>query len=274
MASPRGFERQDERAQAAPARQRPPDREPLPAETLAGMIGNRAFTQVIGRAGAGIMPDGRAHPAVEAGIATMRGSGAGLDAGVRDRFAPRLGGDLKDVRVHTDSTADALARSVSARAFVTGNDMFFAAGQYRPATPAGDSRIPAWLRGRRAGEPSGAEHEPYGPSGGAFAGAAGAEEDERSAGEAQSPGAALRALRERMERLFVPNGHSTHEEEAEPGIPAVARPRRSATAARARAGATVAARRSPVELWALRVLAIVLVAVLLVAFALILAHVA
>jgi hypothetical protein len=51
-------------------------------------------------------------------------------------------------------------------------------------------------------------------------------------------------------------------------------PRRSAAAARARAEATVAARRSPAELWAVRVLAALLVAVLLIAFLLILTSIA
>ena len=51
-------------------------------------------------------------------------------------------------------------------------------------------------------------------------------------------------------------------------------PRRTATAARARAGATVAARRSPVELWGLRILACVVVAVMLITLLLILASLA
>ena len=51
-------------------------------------------------------------------------------------------------------------------------------------------------------------------------------------------------------------------------------PRRSAAAARARAGATVAARRSPAEVWGLRVLAGLFVVVLLLAFLLVLISVA
>jgi hypothetical protein len=45
------------------------------------------------------------------------------------------------VRVHTDPTADALARSVSARAFTTGTDVYFAAGEYRPGSSDGDSLL-------------------------------------------------------------------------------------------------------------------------------------
>jgi hypothetical protein len=57
---------------------------------------------------------------------------------VAGRFAQPLGDSLTDVRVHTDSTADTLARSVSARAFTTGSDLYFAAGQYQPGTSSGD----------------------------------------------------------------------------------------------------------------------------------------
>jgi hypothetical protein len=42
------------------------------------------------------------------------------------------------VRVHNDGTADALARSVSARAFTVGSDLYFASGEYRPGSSDGD----------------------------------------------------------------------------------------------------------------------------------------
>jgi TolA-binding protein len=85
-------------------------------------------------------------------------------------------------------------------------------------------------------------------------------------------GSAFQALKERFEGLFASNGHAHDEDEDQE--PAVPRPRRSAAAARARAEATVAARRSPGEVWGMRVLAAVVVAVLLTAFVLILAYIA
>jgi hypothetical protein len=113
-----------------------------PAEQVASSIGNRAFGQLIGRApGDGILPGGVVHPDVASTIATTNGSGHTLDPGSRERLAPHVGDDLGDVRVHTDTTADALARSVSARAFTTGTDVYFAAGEYRPGTRDGDSLL-------------------------------------------------------------------------------------------------------------------------------------
>ena len=106
----------------------------------ASTLGNRGFAQLV-QAGAGILPDGRAHPTVEATIARTRGAGQSLEPAQRQRFGPTLGDDLRDVRVHTDSTADSLARSVQARAFATGSDVYFAEGEYRPGSPSGDELL-------------------------------------------------------------------------------------------------------------------------------------
>jgi hypothetical protein len=105
---------------------------------LASAVGNRAFSGVVAREGAGIHPDGRVHTEVESAIAGRRGSGEVLDPGTRGRFEEPLGDSFADVRVHTDSGADALARSVDARAFATGSDIYFASGEYRPGSGDGD----------------------------------------------------------------------------------------------------------------------------------------
>ncbi len=117
-------------ASAAPAPA--PAHDPL--ERLASDVGNRAFS-VLARDGEGILPDGRAHPEVESAIAAGRGSGAPVDVRGLD---PEVRGSFADVRVHADAHADALARSVSARAFTTGTDVWFASGEYRPGTGEGD----------------------------------------------------------------------------------------------------------------------------------------
>jgi uncharacterized protein DUF4157 len=129
----REYERLQEQRSAEPAA---PQAEVSPPERLASTIGNQAFG-ALARQGAGILPDGRAHPDVEATIAQTRGSGSSLDAGTADRIGPKLGSDLGDVRVHTDDTADALTSSVSAKAFTTGNDVYFAKGEYNPGSGEG-----------------------------------------------------------------------------------------------------------------------------------------
>lgn len=108
-----------------------------PVERLASHVGNAAFG-ALAREGAGILPGDRVHPDVESTIARTRGGGTALDPQVRDSLSPALGDPLDDVRVHTDATADGLSRSVSARAFATGSDVYFAAGEYRPGSSEGD----------------------------------------------------------------------------------------------------------------------------------------
>lgn len=58
-------------------------------------------------------------------INTQRGGGAPLDGGTRDRMEGALGAPLDDVRVHHNEESDALNRSISAKAFTTGSDIFF-----------------------------------------------------------------------------------------------------------------------------------------------------
>jgi hypothetical protein len=138
-----GHERDPDRL-AEHERVRPPQPEQAdpaqPLHDLASSVGNRAFTSSVAREAAGILPSGQVHPAVQSEISSTRGGGASLDSGVADRFAPQLG-DLSDVRVHTDDNADRLNRSVSARAFATGTDVYFAKGEYSPGSAAGDKLI-------------------------------------------------------------------------------------------------------------------------------------
>lgn len=70
-------------------------------------------------------------------IESAQGGGSALDAGVRREMEAGFGRSLGDVRIHTDSRADRLSGQMSARAFTTGRDIFFAQGQYDPASAAG-----------------------------------------------------------------------------------------------------------------------------------------
>ena len=134
---------------------RPPDPQPeheresdRPMARLASSIGNQGFASTLGRSplardaeqGAGINADGTVHTDVQSTIDSSRGGGSSLDPGVASRLGNDLG-DLSDVRVHTDETADRLNRSVSARAFATGSDIYFGRGEYSPGSAAGDKLI-------------------------------------------------------------------------------------------------------------------------------------
>jgi hypothetical protein len=86
--------------------------------------------------------EGGALPAgLSARVEDKRRSGAELDDGVRARMESAFETDLSDVRVHTDSESGELSRSMSARAFTTGKDIFFGAGEYAPNTAAGEHTL-------------------------------------------------------------------------------------------------------------------------------------
>jgi hypothetical protein len=109
-------------------------------QSLASAVGNQGFS-ALARQGAGILPDGRAHPDVESTIAMTRGGGHSLDDGTREKVGGPLGDSLEDVRVHTDEQAHSLADSVSARAFTTGSDVYFAKGEYQPGSSSGQDLL-------------------------------------------------------------------------------------------------------------------------------------
>jgi hypothetical protein len=75
--------------------------------------------------------------ATEATIGSRRGRGQPLAQQTRSFFESRFGARLGLVRVHTDTAAAALTRSLRARAFTVGTDLFFGAGEYQPQTSAG-----------------------------------------------------------------------------------------------------------------------------------------
>lgn len=63
--------------------------------------------------------------------------GVPLARSERTYFEPRFGLSLENVRIHGGVEADASARSLHARAFTLGNDIWFAQGEYRPGSRDG-----------------------------------------------------------------------------------------------------------------------------------------
>ncbi len=70
-------------------------------------------------------------------IQSLRGGGQPLPQSTRAFFEPRFGADFSQVRVHTDAKAADAVKSINSKAFTTGKDVFFNAGQYSPGTAAG-----------------------------------------------------------------------------------------------------------------------------------------
>ncbi|MDT4913086.1 MAG: hypothetical protein QOC66_2214 [Pseudonocardiales bacterium] len=87
------------------------------------------------------MEGGALPPELAQRIERRRGTGQQLGPDVRDRMEGAFGSSLAGVRIHADAEAATLSRSISARAFTRGRDIFFGAGEYRPDTPEGEHML-------------------------------------------------------------------------------------------------------------------------------------
>jgi|GEM_PF-1710701 len=82
-----------------------------------------------------------AAPELENSIQQARGGGHALSDGIRKQIEHVLRTDFRGVKVHTDAHSDMLNHSLQARAFTTGNDIFFRRGEYDPGSSAGQELI-------------------------------------------------------------------------------------------------------------------------------------
>jgi Domain of unknown function (DUF4157)/Novel toxin 15 len=74
-------------------------------------------------------------------IQRQLGMGQPLPAGIRHQLEMQNRVSLHGVRVHHSSEADQLSKSIGARAFTTGQDIFFASGAYDPDSAEGAGLI-------------------------------------------------------------------------------------------------------------------------------------
>jgi hypothetical protein len=83
----------------------------------------------------------RVTTGLQSQIQSIRDGGQPLPQSTRAFFEPRFGRDFSRVRLHNDSPAAGLARSVNAKAFTVGSDVVFGSGQYSPGTHRGKSLL-------------------------------------------------------------------------------------------------------------------------------------
>ncbi|MCT7968952.1 DUF4157 domain-containing protein [Laspinema sp. D1] len=85
--------------------------------------------------------DEEAAPDLESSISRAKSSGSPLDNAIRPKMEGAFGADFSGVRVHTDANSDTLNRSISARAFTTGQHIFFKKGEYNPSSSGGQELL-------------------------------------------------------------------------------------------------------------------------------------
>jgi hypothetical protein len=84
---------------------------------------------------------GEASTDLESSIQSARGSGQSLDPNLQAKMGQAMGADFSGVKVHTDSQSDQLNKSIQAKAFTTGQDVFFRQGAYDPSSRGGQELI-------------------------------------------------------------------------------------------------------------------------------------
>ncbi|WP_223265319.1 eCIS core domain-containing protein [Nostoc sp. 'Peltigera membranacea cyanobiont' 210A] len=109
-------------------------REALPEEEEELQMKSLADTNIsLQRQGGGVA----ATSNLETSIQQERGSGQPLSDDIRQPMEQAFGTDFSSVKIHTDNRSDQLNQSIQARAFTTGQDIFFRQGEYAPESHGG-----------------------------------------------------------------------------------------------------------------------------------------
>jgi hypothetical protein len=88
-----------------------------------------------------VIAGGEASTDLDTAINSARGGGQPLDAGLQRSMGQAMGADFSGVKVHTDAKSDQLNQSIQAKAFTTGQDVFFRQGAYEPGSRGGQELI-------------------------------------------------------------------------------------------------------------------------------------
>ncbi len=88
-----------------------------------------------------VIAGGEASPDLDSAINSAKGSGQPLDKNLQESMGEAMGADFSRVRIHADPESDQLNQSIQAKAFTTGQDVFFRMGQYQPGSRGGQELI-------------------------------------------------------------------------------------------------------------------------------------
>ncbi|OYD98187.1 hypothetical protein CDG76_03175 [Nostoc sp. 'Peltigera membranacea cyanobiont' 210A] len=123
------MQRMSEPVQSIQREALPEEEDQLQMKSLADSI-----TPLVQRQGGGRTA---ATSELETSIQQARGNGQPLADDIKQPMEQGFGADFGSVRVHTDAQSNRLNESIQARAFTTGQDVFFRQGEYSPGSDAG-----------------------------------------------------------------------------------------------------------------------------------------
>lgn len=111
---------------------------PLEVLTAQRTLGNRAVQRSIQRKP---IKEGELDSDLSNTINQARGGGQPLPDRLRGSMESAFQSDFGGVRVHSDQQSDTLNRSVQAKAFTLGNDIYFKKGNYQPGSSSGQELL-------------------------------------------------------------------------------------------------------------------------------------
>jgi len=111
------------------------EEERKPAGGEAGRVQRQITVRSAGDAG------GELSSEWEGELQRAKSGGQPLSPSVKEPMERAFGADFGGVRVHTGAQADMLARSIQAKAFTTGQDVFFRKSEYAPGSRGGQELI-------------------------------------------------------------------------------------------------------------------------------------
>ena len=82
-----------------------------------------------------------AAPDLETNINQARSGGQPMAQSIKEPMEQSFGADFSGVKVHTDERSNQLNQSIQARAFTTGQDVFFRQGEYNPGSRGGQELL-------------------------------------------------------------------------------------------------------------------------------------
>jgi hypothetical protein len=111
------------------------------AERRPDMLGSAGLMRLQRDAGNGAVSELVEEQQRSPVLDVVSSGGSPLEPAVRTDMETRLGHDFSDVKVHTDASAHASAKSVGAHAYTVGNNVVFQRDAYDPGSVAGRTTI-------------------------------------------------------------------------------------------------------------------------------------
>jgi hypothetical protein len=122
----------------------PHDNEEKEADTIARKVVNGETASVSGSSN-GInrkgMGEAEATPQFQSKLESSKGSGNSLPGDIQQEMGSKMGADFSGVKVHTGGEANSMSESINAKAFTSGQDIYFGSGQFDTNSKQGKELI-------------------------------------------------------------------------------------------------------------------------------------